>query len=268
MSKPTLITCVSIMPGNGAKYTATIMAHELAKKYPKKKVALVDLDLTNPYLYAAQTINDSVHGVDNLLDKISAEVMNEGLFMANMIHINGSFDLLKGTRKIGRESMVTRLHVSKIIEFLKSGYDYIVMVVPSDTDNAATTYGLFYSDKIVTIVRPNFPNLYRIEDKLKAYRVLRSSESIPLYLLYNMRGENDDIEAFVKPISDFGLQPLGYMVYDPNTIDNRNLGGSVLQQAGAKLTGRLKKRGGGNEERIKKALEMILGVDEEDESVL
>jgi len=268
MKDSKVITCVSIMPGNGAKYVATMMAHELVKKYPKKKVALVDFDLTNPYMFASQTANDKVHGIDNLLDKISAEVMNNSLFMANMIEVPGSFSLLKGTRKAGRESMVTRLHISKIVEFLRHNYDYIVMAVPSDSDNAATNYGLFHSDKIVTIVRPNYPNLLNIEDRLKKYRVLRNSENVTLYMMYNMRSEKDDIEPYGKYIEDYDLYPLGYLTYEPATVDNKNIGGNVLQEMSDKFSRSMKRKGNGgnNASRISSALDIMLGVADENKT--
>lgn len=259
-----IITCISTVAGNGAKYTATIMAHELAKQNPKSKIALVDLDLLNPYLFAKQTLNDRVHGIDNILDKISSEIITESMFRANMISIEKNLDLLKGTRKVGRENMVTRPHISKIVEMLKAIYDYVIMVVPSKSNNAAMTFGLFYSDAIVMVTRPNFANLLNIEESIEYCKTLRNSKDVPIYLMYNMRGPKDDLDAFTKYIVENNIQALGYMVYEPDTVDNQNLGGNVISDVAKKFS-KLSKRGGeSNTERIRGALKIMLNLNDEE----
>lgn len=261
MMNSRLITCISVMPGNGAKYTATLMALELHRRAPKAKIALVDFDLMNPYLYAKQTLNDNIHGIDNLLAKITAEVLTNSMFMENMIKVPGLFDLLKGTKNVGRENLITRMHVTKIVEMLRANYDYIVMVVPPKTDNAATTYGLFYSDDIVMIARPNFPNMLRFEESVQQNKKMRNSVDVPIYLMYNMRGEKDDISSFLKCISENDIQPLGSMVYEPDTTDNQNIGGNLVNE----LVQKFNKKGdkNGNAAAIKKAVDIIFSSDEE-----
>ena len=227
MKTSTLIACISPVSGSGCKYTAVTIATALRTKYPKAKIALVDFDLTNPYMLARQTMNDRIHGIDNLLDKISAGVLTQDLFNENMIKMGNDFDFLKGTKRVGRENFFTKQHILKTIEFLRKGYDYVVVAVPPKTNNSATIFTLHEADHIVMVVRPNIANLLNVNDTIEACKKLRYSTGVSVNVLYNMRASATDIEAFGKSITENGIRPLGYMSFDETTVDNANIGGSL-----------------------------------------
>ncbi len=260
MRESRLIACVSVVPGNGAKYTGTLMANELRKKHPKSTIALVDFDLINPYLFAKQTQNDRVHGIDNIIDKISAELLTQELFRENMIKIEGQFDLLKGTSKLGRENLILRLHILKIIEFLRADYDYIVMIVNAPMKaNAGTLHGLYAADEIVLVTRPNFMNLESFESAIKECQKYRNSVDIPVSIIYNMRGVKDGLEDFSYFTTEENAQILGYLTYEENTVDNQNLGGNVRTDVARKLSRKAGlKSSSANENRIAVALDILL----------
>ena len=256
MKTSTLIACISPVEGSGCKYASATIASALRAKYPKAKIALVDFDLANPYLLAEQTMNDRVHGIDNLLDKISAEVLTQDLFKENMIKIGSEFDFLKGTKRIGRENYFTKKHILKTIELLRQTYEYIVVAIPPRENNSATIFTLNSADHIVMVVRPNVANLMNINDTISACKKLRHSTAVDVNVLYNMRASQNDIEPFSKSINENDVRPIGYMSFDPNTVDNQNIGGSFLKDKIAKI-------GKKNENlaRVKEALNILLSSD-------
>ncbi|MEG1299897.1 MAG: AAA family ATPase [Erysipelotrichaceae bacterium] len=258
MKECRIIACISTVTGNGAKYTAVNLAHELHKKNPKSQIALVDFDFFNPYLFALQTLNDTFHGVDNLIDKISSNTLNEKLFKENMIKVDGLFDVLKGTKKVGRENIFLHEHIQQIMEYLKNLYDYVVMVVPPKANNAATIYGLNAADDIIMIVRPNYANAVNFEATVELTSSHRKSKDVTLNLMYNMRTQKDDLTPYVKVMDKYDIRILGGMLYEEKSVDNQNISANAFSELASKLP-KFSRNTQTNEQEIKRAIDIILG---------
>lgn len=266
MSRAEIYTFLSVVEGNGAKYCATNFAYEIRKKQPKAKIALVDFDFYHPYLCALQTARDQFHGIDNLLDKIGSGTLNEMLFRENMIKIEGCFDVLKGTRKIGRENLILREHILQSLEYLKELYDYVLVVVSSRNDNAGTIYGLNQTDKVIIVLRNNYANLYNFEKTVEICKKFVSKSDIPIYTIYNMTNEKDAYDSFTKIINENKLQPLGALEYEPKTVDNANIGTQAINlgKAGAITEKIFSKQAPKNTKTIENAVGVLLQLNEKE----
>ena len=137
-----MFVCMPIVIGNGSKYIATNLSHYTKILYPTKKVALVDFDFKNPYLAERLSLHDTIHSIDNLIDKIDGNFLNETLFFENMIKLKNGVDLLKGTKITHNVKLIQKNHIEKIISILKNNYDYVFMTVSNEV-LAGTVYGLF-----------------------------------------------------------------------------------------------------------------------------
>lgn len=216
-----VITFYPVTQGVGCKYTATGFAFILTQLYPKAKVALVDFDFKNPYLAANLASHDNVHGIDNLISKIDGNFLTEALFKENMIKLPELFDLLKGTELIGRDHLITKRHIDKIMEMLRSHYDYVVIAVAPSADNAGTVYGLYEADEVVMVTRINHACFSNIG---KATNIVNSYKKTPkrIKLVYNMYSDNFHID-FTKITTDNNLEVIAGLPYDEGTIDNHNI---------------------------------------------
>ena len=216
-----IITFFPVVQGVGCKYTATGFAFILTQMNPKAKVALVDFDFKNPYLAANLSNQDKVHGIDNLISKIDGNFLTNELFKENMIRLPEVFDLLRGTELIGRDHLITKRHIDKIIEFLRLNYDYVVIAVSPNADNAGTVYGLYESDEVVMVTRINqacYTNLPKAVNIINSYK--KSPKRIKL--VYNMYTDNYHID-FTQITTDNNLDVIAGLPYDESTIDNHNI---------------------------------------------
>lgn len=217
-----VITFYPVVQGVGCKYTATGMAFILSQMYPKAKIALADLDFKNPYLAANLITFDQVHGIDNLISKIDGNFLTDELFKENMIHLDGLFDVLKGTDLVGRDHLITKKHVERIIEMLREHYDYVIIAVAPNADTAGTVYGLYEADEVVMVTKINqacFVNISKATDIINTYK--RTSKSVKL--VYNMFVQNYHID-FTQLIAKNNLKVIAGLPYDESTIDNHNIG--------------------------------------------
>lgn len=219
--KGKVIVCYSVTFGNGSKYIATNIAHYYKQKYTNKKVALVDFDFKNPYLAGKLSIQDDIHGIDNLIDKIDGNFLDENLFIENMVKLRNNVELLKGTKLIGNYRLITRKHIESIIELLRKTYDFIVITVSSDPDNAGTTYGLFNSDEVIMVCKNNFTNLKVMDRAINIVTNYKRADS-KLKLIFNMFQNNSDLD-FSDYIKETDITVIGAVEYDENTIDNQDL---------------------------------------------
>jgi len=216
-----IITFYPVVQGVGCKYTATGFAFILAQMNPKAKVALVDFDFKNPYLAANLATHDTVHGIDNLISKIDGNFLTDELFRENMIRLPDVFDLLKGTELVGRDHLITKRHIDKIIEMLRSNYDYIIIAVSPMNDNAGTVYGLYEADEVVMVTKINqacFSNISKATTIINSYK--KSPKRIKL--VYNMYTDNFHIDFTQTTIAN-NLEVIAGLPYDEATIDNHNI---------------------------------------------
>ena len=220
----TVITFCPITVGSGAKYSAVTLAAALHDYKPNLKIGLIDLDFKNPYLAAYLTMEDNFHCLDLLIEKVDcgekAGYLTNELFLDSLVPVGKMFKVLKGTKLIGRDHLITREHVKKAIDMMRQNFDYVFVCVSPKNDNAGTAYGLYEADKIIAVMRANFAanaNFDRVMEMIHSYK--RTPEDV--MLLYNMR--NPDDPDLSKKVSEWKLHPIGEFIYDPATIDNKNL---------------------------------------------
>lgn len=232
MDEGKLYVCYPIIVGNGAKYTTVNLAFAYKEKFTQAKIAIVDFDFKNPYLAYSFTDHDQIHGIDNLIDKIDAESLTRELFKENMISVNG-IDVLKGTKLIGRDYLLTKTHVTTIIDFLKEIYDYIFVAVSPEPDNAGTVYALSEADEILLIVRNNISNYLRFPQAMNivdTYKAMREEPKV----IYNMYMKNSRV-AFNSLFEEYGTKTVAASVpLIVETIDNNNYAGIKANAPGKK----------------------------------
>lgn len=216
-----MIVCYPVLYGNGMKYTATSIAHYYKQKHPDKKVALVDFDVKVPYLCANFSMEDKIHGIDNLIEKIDGDFLNEELFEENMISLKNKVDLLKGTKLLKNYNLIEKKHVEKIMELLRNMYDFIVVTVAPEIDNAGTIHTLFHGDEILLVGRNNFNNLQALPSAVRTVNHFKQKDA-RVNLLFNMFNEHSNID-FSRCVGENDLNVMGTIFYNESNVDNQNL---------------------------------------------
>ena len=221
-NKAKVITVYPLVSGNGANFIATNIANALKIEYgDKKKIALVDFDFKKPFLAHSLTEFDDVHGIDNLTDKIDGGVLTNELFLENMIQMKNNVSLLKGTKMLGKYRNFSSKHVATIIDILRDNYDFVVIAVSTETDNAGTVYGLNGADEVMIVIRNNETNARLFEvgiQKVCQYK----KEDIPIKAMYNMFTPVSKVE-FGRQMKEHNITVMGVVEYDENAVDNVNL---------------------------------------------
>ncbi|WP_442637643.1 AAA family ATPase [Rossellomorea marisflavi] len=221
-----LIVLYPVTQGVGGKYVATNVAHLYKEENPDKKVALVDFDFKAPFLAGYLSDQDKVHGIDNLIEKIDGKFLNEELFMENMVRLKNGVDLLKGTNLGNHHYFIQPSHIDEIIGFLRKLYDVVFVSVSTHPDNSATTSALFVADDVVVVSRNDFTCHSMVNGALKVVNHYKNDD-IKLKWVYNQYQEDSKMD-FNDVIRDNDLQVIGVIPYNAETIDNRDLQGSVL----------------------------------------
>lgn len=220
MNEKKLIVFYPVVQGSGGKYVATNVAHAIKESHPDKNIALVDFDFKAPFLAGYLTDNDKVHGIDNLIEKIDGGFLDVELFKENMVSLNG-IDVLKGSRLGKNHYFIENKHIEAIISLLKKIYDVVVVSVSSDTDNSGTTASLFHSDEVVLVSRNDF-TCYSLVDGAMDVINFYKKEDVPVRFVYNQFDESSNLD-FNLSLSNYGLNVIGVVPFNPSTIDNRDL---------------------------------------------
>lgn len=220
-----LSVILPIVPGNGGKYLTTSLANAYIST-KGGKVAIADFDVKNPYL-AHALIEDRVHGVDNLIDKIDSNLLDETLFTENMVKLKNGVELLKGTKLIGRHKIFNKKHAETILKFLRNSYTQTFVSITPDTDNAFTVCAIFEADEIVLVSRNNISTIHSFDRVINIVNNYKKTEE-PIKLIHNMylQGSKNDVSQL---ITRYGISVLGAIEYDEATIDNINILGSGLK---------------------------------------
>lgn len=210
---------VPVVSGNGAKYMTTNFAHFYKELNPGKKVIMVDFDIYYPFLGANLT-NDTVHGIDNLINKIDSGILNDKLFDENIIKLKNNVHLLKGTKLLKQYRAFDKEHAINVVNLLKEAYDEIFIYAPVSVENVFSIYGLHMADKILMVVKNNHTNKSLIQDvhsQIKAY-----AKTDDIRFIYNMY-ETREGSVLVDEVAQLELKSIGYLEYHPETKDNENL---------------------------------------------
>lgn len=225
---PKFITCFPVMTGNGAKHTALNLAFSYKQKYPEHRVALVDLDFTHPTLLGLETLNDEVHGIDNLLDKIDSNHLTEELFHANLVKTRNGVHLLKGTKLKDNSNTIKREHLEVIFQHLRKGFDRVFINVSSLDDQSGTVYGLHLTDCVLFILNNNYTNYSLCEEQYQLVKRYYHGEN--LFGLFNKFNNHSKVE-FGTWIFEKKMTVLGEVPYDEKTIDGVDWFGGLLAKA-------------------------------------
>lgn len=215
-----IFVCMPIVTGNGSKYTATNLAHYTKTMYPTKKVALVDFDFRHPYLAEKLALQDSIHSIDNLTDKIDGNFLEINLFLENMIKLKSGVDLLKGTKLTHNIELIKKHHVEKIIELLKGYYDYVFIAVSNEA-LSGTVYGLFNADEILLVAKNNYTNFKEAKKALNLISHYKGNDS-NITLLINQYSDVSEI-TFSDYMSKYNVSSVELIPYDETTFDHNDL---------------------------------------------
>lgn len=246
-----IITVLPVITGSGAKYSAVSIAYGIRQKDKNARIALLDLDLRNPYLLGGYLACEKGRGLDTMVAQIEAGVMDDVLFKDNMSNYANMFDVLRGSEITQDNSIIKEEHIAKIFELARKNYDYIITVVAPDDDNAGTVYGLFQADVIVLVIRPNYASLVNLQSKVE--RVIeRYKNSTKLFnVIFNMRSNNTkgyEYEAEMTNMLEGHGKTIGEFKFYEENVDNANLEGTGF---------RIRKNGGYETECLQIANELI-----------
>jgi len=220
-----MIVCMPIVVGNGSKYIATNLAYHTKKQYPTKKVALIDFDFKQPYLAEKLSLHDTIHTIDNLIDKIDGNFLTNELFKENMITLKEGVHLLKGTKLTNNIDLIKKYHIEKILEILKQDYDYVFIAVSNEI-LSGTVYSLFEADEIVLVSKNNYTNFREANRVFKLINNYKG-EKANLNLFINQYSENSDVN-FNEFVSKNDIKNIELIPHMEETFDNADLDKSII----------------------------------------
>ncbi len=216
-----IITVLPAIAGNGAKFIATNVAHTIKQDFPSKKVALVDFNLKHPYLGLALAEFDDFHGLDNLIERIEYGNLTPEVLFDNMKVLKGGVSMLRGTRMLGRYKSFTGEHIKAILSMLKESFDYIVVSVASEADNAGTVYSLLEANEILLVFRNNIANEHRYGMTVDMAFNYKSGAGV-VKVFYNQLSDISAVDIG-RQVQSSGIEVAGVCDYEPEAIDNVNL---------------------------------------------
>ncbi len=238
MSK--VIVFYPVISNNGAKFTAVNFAFAYSKRFKEKKIALVDFNLKNPGTGYVFLKGEKVTGLDNVIEKIDNMHFNEKVLIGNMFKINKNIDILYGTDRFYDYKNITEKHIETILNELKKHYDYVLVNVNSDSDNAGTVYSILNADEIIMITRNNHSNLIKLDYAFKLIEQYKNNTE-PIKIVYNYYNENSNCNGEIgKIIKEKDVEVLGYYDYDGAGIDNIDFTKTIKLGSGKNFSQTLK----------------------------
>lgn len=220
-----IFVCMPIVTGNGSKYMATNLAHYTKTMFPTKKVALVDFDFKHPHLAEKLSLHDTIHSIDNLTDKIDGNFLDINLFIENMIKLKSGVELLKGTKLTHNIDLIKKHHIEKIIELLKSYYDYVFIAVSNEA-LSGTVYSLFNANEVLLIAKNNYANFKEAKKALNLINHYKGNEA-HLSLIINQYSDISEV-TFSDYIEKFNILNIELVPYDEQTFDHNDLDKSII----------------------------------------
>ncbi|MFI3211571.1 MAG: AAA family ATPase [Peptostreptococcaceae bacterium] len=226
-----IIACMPIVIGNGCKYTTINLAHYKKSLNQDDKVLLIDFDLENPYLGEKLSLSDKVHTIDNLVEKINADLMNESVFNENLVKLKNEVMLLKGTRA-KRISSIKENHINEILEIAKNNFDYIFVSL-SNKNSSAVSSTLFHADEVVLVSKNNYSNLNKFDSVVKIINHYKK-EDTKINLVVNHFTNMSDV-SFAKYLESEKIENTAMILYNEQTIDNLDLDKSMIVSGMTKM---------------------------------
>lgn len=216
-----------VMSGVGNKYVTVNMAHLYKKMNSNKKVIAVDFDFKSPYLASYITDFDTIHSLDNLIEKIDGDVLSNDIFEENVVKMKTGLEVLKGTNLKQNHTFIEKRHIERVLEIIDELYDVAFIAVSNLPDNSGTTTALFNADEIVVVSRNNFSCYKSATDAVSVINTYRNTE-VPIKWIYNQYMEDSTFE-FADYIQELGAIVCGLIPYDEETVDNQDLKSSFIQ---------------------------------------
>lgn len=221
-----LISCYPVLQGNGAKYTATNLAHEIKMYNRDLSVALVDLDFKVPYLAGYLSGHDEVHTIDNLIEKIDGGFLSEDDIKTNMVELKNGVELLKGTKLAKTYYFIKQEHIHQILVLLKRMYDVVVVAVSHGNDSLSAMVSFLFADHILMIARNDFSNYRVLKSQIRFVKNYAENEDA-VKLIFNMYDESSNLD-FQPILSEMNVPLVAWVPYDPSTINNRHIDGGMV----------------------------------------
>lgn len=216
-----IIVCYPILQGNGSKYTATNLADAIKSKDRSTSVALIDLDFKAPYLAGYLSGHDTVHTIDNLIERLDGGFLDEEAIKDNMVELKNGVELLKGTKLKNTDYFIKQEHIRQILVMLRKMYDVIIVAVSSGNDSLSTMVAMLSSDHIILVGRNDFSNYVSLESEIKFVQNYASNEE-KVKLIFNMYDPDSDLD-FQPILSEVGVPLVAWIPFDKNTINNRHI---------------------------------------------
>jgi pilus assembly protein CpaE len=220
-----VFTVCSATGGCGKTFFATNLALLLSHQ-PGARVALVDLDLQ----FGEVTTALRLHPTFTIFDVLRAEEADEGADLAShidemLVAYEGRFHVLAAPKDPAQADRITPLEVTRVIEVLRSRYDYVVVDTP--TALAETVLAAFdLSEHLFVLATLDLPSVRNLGMFLQTLQKLRiSSENISLVLNKVERDVGISVDQITK------LFPQGFratLPYAKEVSRSINLGRPVL----------------------------------------
>lgn len=216
-----MIVTYPALQGNGSKYTATNLAHEIKMQDKDLAVALVDFDFKAPYLAGYLSGHDTVHTLDNLIEKIDGGFLSEDDIRDNMVKLKNGVELLKGTKLTKTYYFIKQEHIRQILIFLKRMYDVVVVAVSHGSDSISTTVSMLSADHVLLVARNDFSNYQVLEREIRFLKNYAANED-KIKLIFNMYDQSSDLD-FQPILAETGVPLVAWIPYNPETINNRHI---------------------------------------------
>jgi len=216
-----LIVCYPVLQGNGSKYTATNLAHEIKMHDKELDVALVDLDFKVPYLAGYLSGHDTVHTIDNLIEKIDGGFLSEEDIRDNMVKLKDGVELLKGTKLTNTHYFIKQQHIRQILILLKRMYDVVVVAVSHGNDSLSATVSMLSADHILMIARNDFSNYQVLESQIRFLQNYAVNED-KIKLIFNMYDPASNLD-FQPILQKTGVPLVAWVPFNPDTANNKHI---------------------------------------------
>lgn len=176
-NKPEIISLFSTKGGVGKSTLGASLAISMAGK-TNREVVLVDMDLQFGDLAIMMNINprNSITEIAHNIDELDEKLLEKYLVK----HESG-IKVLPAPNKPEYAELLTKTHVEKIIDLLKTNYDYIIVDTPPFFNDINLAI-LDVSDQILLITNLELPTIKNTRLSLEIFDSLHYKEKVKLVI--------------------------------------------------------------------------------------
>lgn len=217
-----IISVISAVEGNGAKYTTIQLAREARRTEDEEtSILLIDFDFNAPFLAAALLENEQeAKGVDSLLSVLSNTELSVETLKEHITKTTFGVDLLRGTKFTGRTKHLKANQIEKVLEVAKESYDLVFVVTAPESNRVDAVQTLLASTQVLLVLRQNETNKGRLPKLQKLVeQYYMGDSSIKVIYNYNSSQARADVPDVVETFQ-IAVDSLGVLVYDEKTVDN------------------------------------------------